>query len=58
VAVCTRFRQRCPIPVETLACQVALEVSKQQLAALRGKGHSNASVRWSEHPSPLSGSLN
>ena len=34
------------------------DVSKQQLAVFTGEGHSIAPVRWSEHPSPLSGSLN
>jgi hypothetical protein len=35
-----------PAPIRTTSCMVS------------AKGHSSATVRWSEHFSPLSGSLN
>jgi len=52
------FRQICSTEPGLVVPDLLCNLSKQQLAVLRGKGHSGAADRLSEHPSPLSGSLN
>src|ERR1700676_2042972 len=56
--VCACFPPKVHDGTLTLGCRICSVTIETTSCAVNAEGHSNATVKWSEHSSPLSGSLN